>query len=235
MMEISRPYEIVDVSMPLPDEGLSFPGDRPVRVDGPFSHVMGHVREFCYTIAMSTQAGTHVQGGHYFRESGRRIDAYALHAFEGPAIFVDCSRRVIERSDLVPSLGDTDLGTAKLVLRTGYSRILVEEWRRTGSIPDELLLNKPGLTVDAARWLLDRGASFLGIDAPGFELYPTEDHRVNQLLCEREALLLENLTNLDRLPRSGCWIEFFPLPVVGVEGTPCRAIVKVPGAASAGT
>lgn len=224
------PREVIDVSLRLPGEALTFLGDTPVGVDGPHSHVPGEVREYCYALSMSTQSGTHIQGSHYFREDGKTIDQYDLSRFEGPCRVLSCPGvRVIDRNFLMTALPSGDLSDLKLLFHTGFIEILLQ--RRSGPdlrLGEEVLREKPGLTLDAAKLLVERGCRLLGIDSVGFELYPTETHAVNRLLCEHDVLLLENLRHLDRLPLEGGWLECFPLPIAGVEGTPCRAVVKVP-------
>jgi arylformamidase len=224
------PRKVIDVSLRLPGEALTFLGDTPVGVEGPYSHVPGEVREFCYALSMSTQSGTHIQGSHYFREDGKTIDQYDLSRFEGPCHVLSCvGVREIDRDFLESALPAGDLSDLSLLFHTGFIEVLLA--RRSGRdlrLGEEVLREKPGLTLEAAGLLIERGCRLLGIDSVGFELYPTQSHAVNRLLCEHDVLLLENLRHLDRLPKDGAWLECFPLPIAGVEGTPCRALVKVP-------
>lgn len=223
-------YEIVDLSLKLPEAGIAFPGDTPLSIRGPASHVPGAVREFCYELTVSTQAGTHIQGAHYFEEHGRTIDRYPLSRFEGPIHVLDCTAsRTITRELLEPRLPSADLAGVALLFRTGFIWRLLEIWQER-RLTFEDLNGKPGLTLEAAELLVERKAKLLGIDSTGFELYPSGSHPVNRLFSRNDVLLLENLCNLERLPREGAWLECFPLAVAGVEGTPCRAIAKVPRA-----
>lgn len=229
-MDSAMEYEIQDLSLRLPENGLAFPGDVRVTVEGPYSYVNGDAREFCYSLMMSTQAGTHIQGAHYFKEGGRPIYGYPLSRFEGPIFLVDCMHdRFIDRQVLMEKLPPGDLADRVVIFRTGFIDRLLEIWRqREGEITFEDLNGKPGLTLDAAELLLERNVKLLGIDSTGFELYPTDSHSVNRLLCNNDVLLLENLCRLESLPQEGAWLECFPLPLERVEGTPCRAIAKIP-------
>jgi kynurenine formamidase len=223
-------YEIVDLSLPLNEAGIFFPGDRAPEVRGPFSFVPGEHREFVYEVEMSTQAGTHIQGQHYFIEEGKRIEEYPLARFEGPARVVDCrGLQRIEADFLGRALPDLHLDAWMLLFFTGFTAELLARKSARGGLLDLVdLADKPGLTADGASFLLERGARFLGIDSVGFEPHPTQDHAINRLLCRHDVLLLENLTRLELVPETGAWLECFPLPLAGVEGTPCRAIAKAP-------
>jgi arylformamidase len=219
---------IVDVSLRLPEEALTFLGDSPFRIDGPYSYVPGEARELCYALSMSTQAGTHIQGGHYFKEGGKSIDQYDLSRFEGPCYLINCAgKRIIDREFLAAALPAEDLSGLIPILYTGFvDKLLAHKGSREFRLSEEDLREKPGLTLGAAELLVERKVGLLGIDSVGFELYPTQSHAVNRLLCDHDVLLLENLCRLDRLPPEGGWLECFPLPIVGVEGTPCRAVVR---------
>jgi arylformamidase len=221
-------YEIVDLSLKLPEAGIAFPGDTPLSIRGPASHVPGAVREFCYELTMSTQAGTHIQGAHYFEEEGRRIDEYPLSRFEAPIHVLDCTdSRTITREFLAARLPLQNLADVALLFRTGFIWRLLEIWKERRLTFDDLN-GKPGLTLEAAELLVERNAKLLGIDSTGFEIYPSETHPVNRLFSRNDVLLLENLCGLERLPQEGAWLECFPLPIEGVEGTPCRAIARIP-------
>jgi len=223
------PYRIVDLSLDL-RQAIVFPGDAAPAVEGPRSFVGGRHREFAYRLSMSTQAGTHVQGQHYFLAGGKRLDEYPLARFEGPAVVVDCGpARRLDARLLERELPAGDLAPLAILFSTGFVDVLLaRRTARGGRLLAEDLADKPGLTLDGARLLLARGARFLGIDSVGFEPYPTDDHAINRLLCEGDVLLLENLTRLAEVPRTGSWLECFPLPLAGVEGAPCRAVAKVP-------
>ncbi|HKH48657.1 MAG TPA: cyclase family protein [Thermoanaerobaculia bacterium] len=224
-------YDLIDLSLELNEDGNFFPGDSAPQVrGGPFSFVPGAHPEFVYEVELSTQAGTHVQGQHYFVADGKKIDQYPLARFEGPARVVDCrGANRIEVDFLRRALPEDRLDSLMLLFFTGFTaEILARKLARGGLLRLDDLADKPGLTAEGAQFLLERGARFLGIDSVGFEPYPTTDHAINRLLCAHDVLLLENLTRLELVPATGAWLECFPLPLAGVEGTPCRAIVKVP-------
>jgi kynurenine formamidase len=227
---VAQDYDLIDLSLELNEDSIFFPGDCPPRVKGPFSLIPGEHPEFVYEMEMSTQAGTHIQGQHYFVEDGKRIDQYPLARFEGPARVVDCrGLRRIDAAFLHSALPEARLEALMLLFHTGYTaELLARKSARGGPLSFDDLADKPGLTDDGAQFLLERGARFLGIDSVGFEPYPTNDHAINRRLCAHNVLLLENLTRLERVPATGAWLECFPLPLPGVEGTPCRAIAKVP-------
>ena len=96
------------------------------------------------------------------------------------------------------------------------------------------LTDHPGLTAGAVHWLLDQGIVMMGIDAitfdpPVWAMFERkqfwEAHRV---MMEREWYHLENLTNLDAIPKPfGFKLSVFPVKWVNTTGSPVRAVAIV--------
>lgn len=215
-------HRIVDVSTRM--DAFDFPEDQPFECDGPFDRVDGSNPEYVYDLALSTQTGTHVQGAHYFDEDGKRIEEYSLDRFEGRAVRVELDKRGVDTTvdDLRGKLGSAELPDGILILQTGHMDEVVETGRLE---PDD----RPGLSVAAAKWLVEeRGLELLAIDSVGVESRTTENYEVNVYLGEQDVLILEGLVNLDSVAAREVWLEAFPLRIRGVEGTPCRAVIKEP-------
>jgi kynurenine formamidase len=88
----------------------------------------------------------------------------------------------------------------------------------------------PILTGEAARWLTKFHLKGIGIDAfsldkigPAEKVTP-ETLPNHYILLENEILLIENLTNLDKLPGSVFQFQCFPLKIENADGSPIRAI-----------
>ena len=216
----SAGYRLVDVSIWLDD--FRFPGDQPVEVTGPFNFLTGANPEFVHHLSTPTQAGTHVQGPRYFLADGATIDTFPLDRFEGEAVLVDVPVRGVdmELPELQAALAGRSLAGRILLLRTGHMRRVIE----TGVLD---AADRPGLSMAAAHWLADAsGVNMIAIDSVGVESRVTNDYDVNVALCRAGILLLEGLTGLEQLGAAPLWLEAFPLKLRGVEGTPCRAVVK---------
>lgn len=213
------------------DGRLPFPGDEPVTVTGPFNVVTGTNPEYVYHLSTPTQAGTHVQGPRYFVADGATIDEFPLDRFEGEAVLVDMPARGVDTqlTDLLDALDGRSLRDRILLLRSGH----MDEVIRTGAT-DLDPARRPGVSLEAAAWLAhESGVRMIAIDSVGLESRTTSNYEVNVLLCRAGVLILEGLVNLGGLGDGRLWLEAFPLKVRGVEGTPCRAVVKEePGSGS---
>ncbi len=135
--------KIIDISVDM--DGFCFPNNPQLDLRGPFSRVQGRNREYVYDFTLCTQSGTHIQGPHYFREKGRRIDDFGLDQFLAEAYIIDCPKRGEDttRDDLEALLDGIDLRDKALVLYTGHMKELLASGR---------LINeeRPGLSMDAA-------------------------------------------------------------------------------------
>ncbi len=219
-MDPTAGWELVDVTMSMED--FLFPGDQPLTLDGPHNFLSGSNPEYIYTITMESQSGTHIQGPHYFLADGARIDAFPMHRFEGSAHIIDVVKRGVDTTadELRQLLDHVDIAGRVLVLRTGHMAELIAGTALESS-------TRPGLSLDAARYLVeDKGISMIAIDSVGVESRVTSNYEVNVYLCEHEVLILECLVNLESIVGDDLWLEAFPLKIRGVEGTPCRAIVR---------
>jgi kynurenine formamidase len=217
-----EPYRIIDVSMWM--DAFTFTDDQEVEVAGPFNRVGGSNPEFVYDLKLCTQSGTHIQGAHYFRADGKRIDQYPLSAFEGEALVIDIPKRGMDTTEveLAEKIDHYDLSGKILILRTGH----MEEVIHTGILDQAA---RPGLSLEAARYLAEaKGIKMIAIDSVGVESRTTRNYEVNHYLCGKDVLILEGLVNLAAVTKQEVFLEAFPIKIRGVEGTPCRAIIKEP-------
>ena len=215
-------YRIIDVSQWMGN--FLFPGNPEFQVTGPFNRVSGNNPEFVYDFVFCSQTGTHIQGPHYFLESGQKIDLFPLSMFEGHALLVDLEKLGVDttREDLVSKLQSENLAGQILVLRTGNMEEIIE----TGELSPGTRL---GLSLGAAQYLAEeQRIKMIAIDSIGIESRETKDYEVSKYFCSKNVLLLEGLVNLSAVRDPRFFLEAFPLKIRSVEGTPCRAIIKEP-------
>ncbi len=89
----------------------------------------------------------------------------------------------------------------------------------------EFFAEFPTLTLEAAQWMADRKIGLLGMDTPT----PSEDWKeCHHILLKEgvEIVIVEGLTNLEKLPESFIF-SGFPLNIKGRDGSPIRAVAIV--------
>jgi kynurenine formamidase len=106
-----------------------------------------------------------------------------------------------------------------VLIRTNWSR----HWGT-----DAYFHGHPFLTKSDARYLADEGAQLVGIDSLNIDDVNDLARPAHTILLEAGIPIVEHLTNLDQLPKSG--FEFFAVPpkVKGMGTFPVRAFALVP-------
>lgn len=166
--------------------------------------------EFC------THNGTHVDAPAHILPDGRTLDDIPADRFVGRAAVLDFRRHArpeIDRSDLIPWIeagSDFDY----LLLWTGWS----ERWGRADYFRDY-----PALTEPAARWAVDLGLKGLGVDAPSVDGPDSTELPVHRTLLGGGMVIVENLTNLGRVPVRGAVFSCLPWRIADGDGAPVRA------------
>lgn len=115
-----------------------------------------------------------------------------------------------------------------VLLRTGWGAY----WEDAGRYV-AVATGFPGLVIDGARWLAERGIAAWGVDTLAGEKQPDQALPVHvHLLVERGIPILEML-NLEGLARERVYEFFFiaaALPIAGGTGSPLRPLAIVPRA-----
>lgn len=226
-------YRIIDISIPMKDNMFTFPGGPAFEKFGPYNVLPGNNPEYFYYLMLCTQTGTHIQGAHHFMKNGRRIHQYPLTAFEGEAVVVDIPNGEIDRDYLAARLEGEKLENRIVILRSGHMDDVIARYHRlqktqpvTEAALTAVIGERPGLSPAAAEFLVDKHVKMVCIDSLGVESRFSPNYEVNAFLCQNDVLILEQVINLYAIKKPRVFLQAFPLPIEGVEGTPCRAIVK---------
>ncbi|QKG70629.1 cyclase family protein [Erythrobacter mangrovi] len=115
-------------------------------------------------------------------------------------------------------LDGLDVQGKAVLIATGWDR----HWRNTTYFTDH-----PYLTESAARFLAERGASFVGIDSHNIDDTRVRARPVHTTLLGADIPIGEHLTNLDDLPDAGFRFHAVPPKIVGFGTFPVRAYAKV--------
>jgi arylformamidase len=207
---------IIDVSLPIGPDLLTWPGDPGIRID-PAKRIdrgdSANVSEF----HLGSHTGTHVDPPVHFLPGEPSIDGLDLDVFFGPAVVADLRH--------VDQIGGAELdrlalpdGTERLLCRTRNSEL----WTRLPGVefPDDYV----AVTEDGARWLVDRGIRLVGVDFLSVERSVGGDHPVHRSLLGGGTVIIEGL-DLSRVDPGSYTLACFPLRITGGDGSPARAVL----------
>ena len=168
--------------------------------------------------AMNIHCGTHMDAPFHFLDDGRTIDQVPLESTHGWATLVDLpgkgSGTHIVREDLFP-WAESLRATGKAILRTGWS----SRWMKS-----DYFTEYPDITTDAAEFLVECGVHLVGVETGSVDFHPNETHIV---LLGNDVLIIECLTNLDKIRSERFLFSAIPLNLEGLDGSPVRAVALV--------
>lgn len=169
----------------------------------------------------TSHTGTHIDVPAHLECEGDTVDRLPLCQFSGPGMAVDVSH--IPEGQGIPldfikpyekQIRECDF----VLLRSGWDRYWGEE---------RYFEDYPVLTVEAARWLAHFSLKGIGVDMISLDIHGTFELPVHHTFFRGGMILIENLTNLDRLPGTGFMFHCFPINVIGADGSPVRAAAVV--------
>jgi len=225
------PDRLVELTQPLGPGTALWPGSRPfaATIVADYDTDPGYARE----LEVPEHAGTHLDAPAHFARHGARVDAIPIGALVRPAVKLDVRpwvngdpKATIDAAtilELEARDGTIEPGTAVLV-HTGWDAYWQDLARYVGD-PDPSF---PGLSVDAARLLVERGIAGLGIDTLGVDPGHSADFPVHKTTLPAGMWHLEGLIGLDRVPARGAWLVTAPLRLVDGSGTPARVFAILP-------
>lgn len=209
---------VVDLSLPIAPGAPHYPGD-----PAPAFAAHDRIETAGYAVTqlvLGSHQGTHLDAPAHYLPGGDAIDAVDLGRCVGPAVIADLPHKgagaAITPADLEAAVAPLAPG-ARLVIRTGWDRMLGDPAYFTAC---------PSLTIAAARWLAARELALLGMDMPTPSVGDVA--AVHQVLLGAGVLILEALAHLEQIIASPFVLVAAPLRLVGVDGSPVRALALLP-------
>ena len=87
------------------------------------------------------------------------------------------------------------------------------------------LLHFPGVDPKAAEWLVaNRNIVGLGVDTPSVDYGQSKLFQTHVTLFDANIFGLENVANLDKLPKTGTILYVNPMKIKGGSGAPARIL-----------
>lgn len=217
-----------DITPPLGRLTPVYPGDTPF--DFHWTEEVKHrALANVSTIALSPHVGAHVDAPLHLSDKGHDVSQYPLETFLGPCVVIDVTDNIPEEVPVGAMLGTEYLtDDAWRALHSGVSRVLFKT-RKTRCT--EWTDAYCALTPELVQVLIFQHVKLVGIDTPSIDPVPSEEifyqHRLyaHKLALSRGMAILENL---DLSAVSGGIYELIamPLPLVGVEASPVRAVLR---------
>jgi kynurenine formamidase len=227
---------VVDLTHPITPEMPLFPGDKPYA-----SETLNTIELNAYCsnrFSMDEHAGTHVDAPAHFAAGTATVEQIAPEQLVGSAAVVDVTAAVAMNPDHRVTVDDLRswearhgaLGARHIVLiRTGWGA----RWSDPAKYRNEDargVMHFPGVSVEASRYLRERGVRCIGIDTLSTDPGSSGTFEQHRAFLGAGGYHIENLANLEQLPEAGAIVVVAPLPLARGSGAPARVLALVPGA-----
>ena len=204
----------IDVSIPLENGMVHWPGDQPFeRLDTLRLAAGGS----CNLSELRTSAhiGTHMDAPKHFIEGGASIDTLPIAAVIGPArIIAIQDPELIRIAELEPhhlSAGE------RILFKTQNSE---RAWKTA-----EFQQNYTYIPRETAEYLAARRIQTVGVDYLSVGGYKKDSAETHRALLGAGIWIIEGL-NLSQIPPGAYEMVCLPLRIVGCDGSPARAVLR---------
>ncbi|MEM4522927.1 MAG: cyclase family protein [Nitrososphaeria archaeon] len=183
-------------------------------------------------ISIYSHCGTHIDVPYHMIKNGNKLEQYSIDRFVGNAIVLNLN--VGEYGEIHAKELDEALNFSGLKVNKGDFLIINTKWWHKyydNKYDSEYLAERhPGLFLDAAEWIINKGFKLLGVDfmtvrhpslAPKYTGIKPE--RVHVKLLSNDILIVEQLVNLDKISNKKVIFAALPLNLVNLDGSPVRA------------
>lgn len=202
---------IIDLSMPVNEDTIVFPGDaKPVFEQAGTLETVGFVD---HIIHINNHLGTHIDAPDHMLEKGMLLSDYPIDRFVAEAVCIDAKGKTQLSLELLEGV-EIPVGGAVLFY-TGAGDTFQDQ-----SYASEY----PQFDLDLAKALVAKGAKLVGVDMMSFD--HDEPYPVHKALLDNDVLLIENLVNLQAV--AGKQFKLYALPVrLELHAAPARVIAEV--------
>ena len=169
---------------------------------------------------LSSHSGTHMDAPYHFIKNGKKIHEIPVSRLTNNAILIKLRKKAnqaISKNDIIKfeKKHGIILKNATIIFATGWQKNLQSKY---------YFEKNPGLAVSAAKYLASKKINLVGIDSPSIDLGNNTKFSVHQILSKNNILIVENLTNLEKIPKNHFKLVVLPLKLKDTTGSPVRAI-----------
>ena len=176
-----------------------------------------------YTIAAQEGVGTHMDAPVHCSPSGKSVHDFTVDDLYSPCFVIDVSDR--NQDDYKVSAEDVVsfekhhgqiAPNSFVIFYTGWDRY----WNDPAKYRNHFVF--PSVSVEAAKLLLDRDVTGIGIDTLSPDTGP--DFPVHKLMLEAGKYMVENVANAGKLPKTGSFTFLGAMKIENGAEAPVRLV-----------
>jgi len=198
----------VDLTHPISNDMTTYPSDPNVAIVR--EKEIHSDRSLLHRFTMGTHTGTHLDVPAHIISDGKTLDDFPLSSFMGKTVKVNLNS-IIE----LDKMGEKVDG---IIFESSWYKRFKEPEIYFGS-------DRPEIPRHLVKKAIEMGIKYFGCDLPSVDVSGSEDKPIHNALLGANIIVYESLTNLNQLPLLTPFKFYgFPLPFVGLDGSPVRAI-----------
>jgi len=196
-----------------------------------FAHPLEIADKYVAGKKLSDEFVTYIEAPAHFTEGSWTVDQIPSERLIAPLVVIDIRAKAVRNPDYQLSMDDVaawerEHGNvppgAIVMASTGWN----DKWKSPADYrnPDRSGdMHFPGFSFEAARFLVEARSIFgLGIDTMGVDYGASRNYPVRRFTSARGVYQLQNVANLDLVPRSGAIVIASPQKVEGSMEAPVR-------------
>jgi len=210
----------LDLTLTISEAIPNFPGSPPPQFI-PWSTIKdsGYNLELLF---LSTHTGTHLDAPFHFAKKGEKIHQIPITRLTGEALLIKIKKlrdQAITKNDLL------EFEQKHGEIKTFSSIIFFTDWQKNLN-KNFYFTNNPGLSKSATDYLISKKINLVGIDSPSIDLGTDTNFTAHKILAKNNILIVENLSNLEKIPTLKFDFIILPLKLKDATGSPVRAIAN---------
>ncbi|MBQ7103153.1 MAG: cyclase family protein [Anaerotignum sp.] len=210
--------KIIDLTQTICETMPVYPGTEPPKLTIANTIEKDGFRETL--LSFYSHTGTHMDAPFHIYADRTSLDALPAEQFVGKALVIDC-RNVGEGGEIGMEYIDKTIADEAdfLLFNTGWDA----NWGK-----DEYFGEYPVVSMEVCQYLLDSKKKGVGFDVIGID--PVSDGNLTRhkmLLSQRDIVIIENLTNLDKIGEGLFTFAALPLKYQNADGAPIRAVAII--------
>lgn len=208
---------LIDLTMEIAPKMRVFPGSpQPSFIEWSKIDVQGYYSEVMF---LSTHTGTHIDAPSHFVQDSTTIDKIRVSKFVSRSILI----KIPKEADQLITKNDF----SNREIKANDTVVFATGWEKR-SKKDDYMINNPGLSLDAAEYLVRNRVNAVAIDGPSIDRGIDNNFNIHNALLSNDIPIIENLCNLTALSSFESFTLIVnPLKLVGASGSPVRAIALV--------
>ena len=210
--------KIIDLTLTISEQIPTFPDSpQPNFINWETLKKDGYNLELLF---LSSHTGTHIDAPYHFLKKGQKIHQIMTRRLVTEAILI----KIRKGADQSITKTDIQKFEKKYGMIDDGSTVIYHTGRQKNLKKKSYFLKNPGLAVSAAKYLASKKINMVGIDSPSIDLGKDSKFSVHHILAKGGILIVENLSNLEKIPSEKFHLIVAPLKLKNATGSPVRAM-----------